>query len=197
MFTRPSQDRIGPRIHGERTRAYKQSSIRCTNCFTADKYTSGRSLAIDTAVELISKTLIDGKFVSVIDCTEPGAASLARAWPGIRYTVFQTLETFGSTKVHDHVQEGSDTCSNTKPDTCSYEELVGYKQGAATGPTVGMLSLGKTYCRTPGQPGRYSTEYIFCGAPAYVAQTPGQPSTARGLGNCLQCLALINEPVAR
>lgn len=500
MFARPSQDRIGPRIHGERTRAYKQSSIRCTNCFTADKYTSGHSLGIDIAVELISKTLIDEKFVSVIDCTEPGAASLARAWPGIRYTVFQTLETFASTKgyttaisllrlgydrvpsynprtvyitldysssgygwppvlrqlqkyvdtfnmglvvhmehnlvdgmselpvpqsdlsslerdlvqekhgagsldpyskevklgdaigaatyltrideklcnpqigtlgcwvevklrgkdrwlkmglscyhilrsclpgfpvgtqvvkvdgsdvirdcsnhplpntpcwkadmeglspsdrrafenvehpprlmhniavtdleeattksrdrneqseravwenelrettrfynegmqvfgtpcfasgylrrsatggrldwsliqpnddnrvagnplpswkplsdkgfrrmglplegagedstlksqgdsIHDHVQEGSDTCSNTKPDTCSYEELVGYKQGAATGPTVGMLSLGKTYCRTPGQPGRYSTEYIFCGAPAYPTRS--------------------------
>lgn len=98
MFTRPSQDRIGPRIHGERTRAYKQSSIGCTNCFTADKYTSGHSLGIDIAVELISKTLIDEKFVSVIDCTEPGAASLARAWPAIRYTVFQTLETFASTK---------------------------------------------------------------------------------------------------
>lgn len=98
MFARPSQDRIGPRIHGERTRAYKQSSIRCTNCFTADKYTSGHSLGIDIVVELISKTLIDEKFVSVIDCTEPGAASLARAWPGIRYTVFQTLETFASTK---------------------------------------------------------------------------------------------------
>lgn len=29
-----------------------------------------------------------------------------------------------------------------------------------------MLSVGKTYCRTPGRPGRYSAEYIFCGAPA-------------------------------
>lgn len=68
-----------------------------------------------------------------------------------------TLKSQGDS-IHDHVQEGFDTSSNKKPDTCSYEELVGYKQGAATGPTVGMLSAGKTYCRTPGQPGRYSAE---------------------------------------
>lgn len=45
-----------------------------------------------------------------------------------------TLKSQGAS-IHDHVQEGSDTCSSTKPDnTCSYGDLVGYKQGAATGP---------------------------------------------------------------
>lgn len=96
-----------------------------------------------------------------------------------------TLKSQGDS-IHDHVQEGFDTCSNKKPDTCSYEELVGYKQGAATGPTVGMLSVGKTYCRTPGQPGRYSAEHIFCGAPACPAsQTSLQAREGRKGGPIL------------
>lgn len=34
----------------------------------------------------------------MIDCNEPGAELLARAWPGIRHNVFSTLEEYASTK---------------------------------------------------------------------------------------------------
>jgi hypothetical protein len=101
--TRPYQERMGLRLLGERSRASKQTSIgfiaiKLTCCFTTDAYVSNHSLGVDIAVEVISKTLVDDKFVSVIDYNEPGAELLARAWPGIRHTVFSTLEEYDSTK---------------------------------------------------------------------------------------------------